>query len=211
MSLLKLAGKYNKQNPRSPFCVSRVLCNINVSSYDDTVSRSLDFEPTLFLKVKVFTLKKCPPFRELLRTRETPNMEKEMGRVTKQKNKNIFLKKCCYYSCQVLKYTPWRPVVCALVGTQLESTPFSACWAKWHLVSAAERLWGDTVTQVLNAKLPGAAKHADANTECKCVCACSNLRTNPHLHTQKWQVQRTTKNPQKAIIKHCEVKLSTEL
>lgn len=92
MSLLKLAGKYNKQNPRSPFCVSRVLCNINVSSYGDTVSRSLDFEPTLFIKVKVFTLKKCPPFRELLRTRETPNMEEEMGRVTKQ-NKKTFSSK----------------------------------------------------------------------------------------------------------------------
>lgn len=197
MSLLKLAGKYKKQNPRSPFCVCRALCNINVSSYGDTVSSSLDFEPTLFIKVKVFTLKKCPPFSELLRTRETPNMKEKMGRVTKQKN--IFLKKCCYYSCQVLKYTPWRPVVCALVGTQLESTPFSACWAKWHLVSAAERLWGDTVTQVLNAKLPGAAKHADANTECKYVCACSTLRTNPHLHTQKWQVKKK--------IKHCDFKV----
>lgn len=118
-------------------------------------------------------------------SRDTRRERKEWEGDKKKTKKNIFLKKCCYYSCQVLKYTPWRPVVCALVGTQLESTPFSACWTKWHLVSAAERLWGDTVTQVLNAKLPVAAKHA--NTECKWVCAWSNLWTHPQTtHTRSF-------------------------
>lgn len=189
----KMAGKQEMMTKHkklvNPFRVSRAIRGINASfPYGDThtVSSSLGFGPPLFVKVKVFTLKNNAPCGVLLPRSPESLLQKKRRRV--ERKKKIFLNtKCCYYSCGVLKYTPRRPVVCSLVGTQLESTPFSACWTKWHLVEAAERRWGDTGIQVLNAKLPVAAKHADANTQRKCVCVLEFVNTSTsHTHAKSF-------------------------
>lgn len=146
------------------------------------MSSSLGHGPPLFVKVNVFTLKKCSPVVSCQGLqRATEEWEKEG-----EGQKNISLNtKCGYYSCGVLKYTPCRHVMCSLVGAQLESTPFSACWRKWCLVEA-EISWGvlrwhwHTGVKCFTADTC-VCTYADANTQCKCVSAFQFVGTCIHL------------------------------
>lgn len=138
--------------------------------------------------------------RGLLRTchQREPEKRGEVGK--REEKKNIFLDtKCCYYSCGVWKGAPADPCSVLSRGTQLESTPFSACWTKWRLVEAAEGLKGDTGAQVLNTKLPVAAKHTDANTPCRQTCRrvlwFVNASTRRAGRGRKWLVATEREKP----------------
>lgn len=139
------------------------------------MSSSLGFQPPLFVKVKVFTLKNNAPCSVLLlRSQESLLQEKGKGGKSKKKTlSSIQSAAIIHVKCwNTLPADPW-----CVLSWGLSSTLFSACWTKWRLVEAAERLGGDTGIQVLNAKLPVAAKHADTNTLCECVCALKFVNT----------------------------------
>lgn len=144
------------------------------------MSSSLGCGPPLFVKVNIFTLKKCPSAESCQGLRGAGERWETEGRKTFPSIQSAAI---IHVECwNILPADPWCVLSWGLSWSQLYFQPVEESGVsqrQW----AAESLWGDAGIQVLNAKLPTPVIHTDANTLCKHVSALEYVNSSSQTQT----------------------------